>query len=167
MKKILQLKIIFITTLFIACKSSPESDEPVTTTTVTESISQPEPPPPPLKVSAYLIYDDSTISSFDVLNDKTIALWNTIIGADDAEKPSQNVRVDLTGYLDSIDIRIRNDKQLVVNKRNQILRNKLSYTIKNTGCDLVFVDVLKKYFAKANHILIIRYDRPGERSLYG
>jgi hypothetical protein len=34
-----------------------------------------------LKVSAYLIFDDRTISSFDVLNDKTIALWNTIIGA--------------------------------------------------------------------------------------
>jgi hypothetical protein len=46
--------------------------------------------PPPvsgLKVAAYLIYKDGSTSSFDVLNDKSKALWNVIIGGADAEKP--------------------------------------------------------------------------------
>ena len=65
---------------------------------LTEVKKQPEVPLPPiptgLKVSAYLIFKDSTISTFDVLNDKTIPLWNTIIGAGDALKPSEKQGLD-------------------------------------------------------------------------
>jgi hypothetical protein len=59
-----------------------------------DSIKEPPVPPAPtgLNVSAYLIYKDSTSSTFDVLNDKTIALWNTIIGAGDAGKPSERTK---------------------------------------------------------------------------
>jgi len=70
------------------------------------------PPIPPaptgLKVSAYLIYEDSTTSTFDILNDKTIILWNTIIGAGDAVKPSKRTKIVLSGKLDGLKVTIDN-----------------------------------------------------------
>jgi hypothetical protein len=134
--------LIFTTTLFISCRSSGKSDAEIKEMKEVKKVAELL-PQSPLKVSAYLIYDDGTLSSFDVLNDKTIALWNVIIGAGDAEKPSEQVRVALTGDLDSITIKIKNGRNLVVNKRNELLKGNLIYDIKNTGCNLVYVDVLK------------------------
>ena len=82
-----------------------------------ENSKEPLIPPAPtgLKVSAYLIYKDSTTSTFDVLNDKTKALWNTIIGAGDAEKPSERTKLILSGKLDSLKVTIYNGKKKVEN----------------------------------------------------
>lgn len=96
-----------------------------------------------LKVSAHLIYDDGTASSFDVLNDKSIALWNTIIGSGDALKPSSNTRINLLGNLDSLNLRIKNGNKLILDTIIFHSLKEFEYTIKNTGCEEVYVAVFK------------------------
>ena len=94
------------------------------------------------KVSAYLIYDDGTLSSFDVLNDKTIALWNVIAGGGDALKPSNNTKISFAGNLDSLNIKIKNGRKPVI---DTILfsNSVVTYTIKNTGCEEIYIGIVK------------------------
>jgi hypothetical protein len=77
------------------------------------------------------------------LNDKSKALWNVIIGAGDAEKPSEKVKLTFQGAYDSINIIVKNGRRLVLNKKHLALNGKLEFVIKNTGCDEVFVTVTK------------------------
>ncbi len=130
--------------MFFKCKSKSEvkqndSKQVDTITNVVKS-SQPQ---SALKVSAYLIYDDGTVSDFDVLNDKSIALWNTVIGSGDALKPSNSTKVNLTGNLDSLNIKIKNGHKLVVDTIILHSNREAKYIIKNTGCDEVYVSVTK------------------------
>jgi hypothetical protein len=108
-----------------------------------ESVEEPVPPPPPsiLKVSAHLIFDDSTESSFDVLNDKSIALWNTISGGGDATKPSNKVKITLLGKLDSINVKIYNGKKLAENENIKQFAGEYEFVIHDTGCEEVAVIV--------------------------
>jgi hypothetical protein len=102
------------------------------------------PPPPPFRVSAQMIYDDGSLSSFDVLNDKTRALWNVIIGAGDAEKPSEKTRLMMRAdFLDSVDIVVRRGKYTVLNKKNLIIRDSMSFVLDNTGCEEIVVAVTR------------------------
>ena len=114
---------------------------------LTEVKNEPEVPLPPvptgLKVSAYLIFKDSTLSTFDVLNDKTIALWNTIIGAGDALKPSEKTRVRLTGKLDGLRVTIYNGKRKVINQKLPDFSGDYEFVINDTGCEEVKVVVTK------------------------
>jgi len=95
------------------------------------------------KVSAYLIYVDGTQSSFDVLNNKTIALWNVIAGGGDAIKPSEKTKISLTGDLKNLDIKIKNGRKVVIDTTITSLVRAVDYTINNTGCQEVFVAVQK------------------------
>ena len=110
-----------------------------------ENSKEPLIPPAPtgLKVSAYLIYKDSTTSTFDVLNDKTKALWNTIIGAGDAEKPSERTKIVLTGKLDSLKVTIYNGKRKVENQKLPNFSGDYEFIINDTGCEEVKVIVTK------------------------
>ena len=99
--------------------------------------------PAGLKVSAYLIYEDGSISTFDVLNDKTKALWNTIIGAGDAEKPSTSTKIILTGQFDSLRIKILNGKKKVLDQGLPNVSGDHEFIIKNTGCEIVKVYLTK------------------------
>ncbi len=101
------------------------------------------PAPTGLNVSAYLIYKDSTTSTFDVLNDKTIALWNTIIGAGDAGQPSERTKVKLTGKLDNLRVTIYNGKRNVENQNLPNFSGDYEFIINHTGCDQVKVIVTK------------------------
>jgi hypothetical protein len=100
--------------------------------------------PTGLKVSAYLIYKDSTTSTFDVLNDKTIALWNTIIGAGDAEKSSVRTKIVLTSKFDSLQVTIYNGKKKVENQKLPNFSGDYEFIINDTGCDKVKVFVTKR-----------------------
>jgi hypothetical protein len=102
------------------------------------------PAPTGLKVRAYLIYDDSTSSTFDVLNDKTKALWNVIIAGGDAIKPSNSTRIILTGKLDSLRTKIFNGKKKVIDQMLPNFSGDFEFIIKKTGCELVKVVVIKK-----------------------
>lgn len=96
-----------------------------------------------LKISAHLIYDDGTISTFDVLNDKTIALWNVIAGGGDALKPSNSTKVNLNGNIDSINIKIKNGSKLIIDTAIIHLNGDAEYVIKNTGCSEVYINITK------------------------
>ncbi len=136
---------IIVTLLIISCNDRTEIK--VVDAKISEvHDSANKPPPIPvasgLKVSAYLIFDDGSISTFDVLNDKSVALWNTIIGAGDAMKPSNSIKVNLTGTLDGLKVKIKKGNNLVT---NTTISNNIDteFIIKNTGCDIVTVNVSK------------------------
>ena len=94
-----------------------------------------------LKVSAYLIYNDGTLSSFDVLNNKGVALWNVIIGAGDALKPSDSTKVSLHGYLDGLHIKIRNGRERAIDTNITHSDKDVEIIVRNTGCAQVYVNV--------------------------
>jgi hypothetical protein len=149
MKAYLSLLLI-VCLAFLSCKNKGKDKIITKVEEVTLSDpSEPPPPPPPsppsgLKVTAHLVFDDSTLSTFDVLNDKTIALWNTIIGGGDVPKPSHNTKVNFFGDLDSLEIRIKNGRNLVVNKIIDRFRGEFEFFIPNTGCAEVYVKVSKR-----------------------
>jgi len=94
-----------------------------------------------LKVAARLIYNDGSMSTFDILNDKSIALWNTIIGGGDAIKPSSNVKLILNGYVEDLLIKIKVGRRPVIEKRLSNFVGQIESVIKHTGCEEVKIDV--------------------------
>jgi hypothetical protein len=109
-----------------------------------------------LKVDAYLIYNDGTTSSFDVLNDKSIALWNVIIGGGDAEKPSDKVKLVLTGSFDSLLVVVKNGQRIVLREKNVKFSGDMIYKINNTGCDEVVVNIQRNNVLKYNDTIPFR-----------
>jgi hypothetical protein len=99
-------------------------------------------PQPGIDVSAFLIYNDGTLSTFDVVNNKTIALWNTVAGGGDALKPSEKIKISVTGKLDSLNIRVKNGHQFAMHT-NIIAGRHVDFIIKNTGCRQVYISILK------------------------
>jgi hypothetical protein len=97
--------------------------------------------PSGLKISAYLIFDDKSLSTFDILNDKTIALWNTIIGGGDALKPSHKTKIVFTGKLDSLRVTIFNGVKKVENQLLPNFSGDFEFTINETGCEEVKIVV--------------------------
>jgi hypothetical protein len=140
------LLFLFIVCVY-GCKNKSKAKEPdVKLISIQQEENEhPVPPPPPsaLHASAWLIYDDGSLSDFDVLNDKSKALWNVIIGAGDAEKPSEKVKLVFEGAYDSIHIKVKNGKKLALNKKNLSFTGRLEFIIQNTGCDEVVVSVTK------------------------
>jgi hypothetical protein len=97
-----------------------------------------------LNISAHLIYEDGTLSSFDVLKDKSLALWNVTAGGGDAIKPSDSTKITFRGNLDSLTIKIKNGSRPAVDTFIVHLNKEIYYTIKETGCSEVYVDVTRK-----------------------
>jgi hypothetical protein len=110
---------------------------------VHDSIAKSLSPKTYLKVSAHLIYDDGTLSTFDVLNDKSIALWNVIAGEGDALKPSTSTKISLDGNLDSLNVKIKNGRKLVIDATVIHFEKHLEYVLKKTGCAEVNVYVTR------------------------
>jgi hypothetical protein len=134
--------------LLLCCKDSPKLKNSKTSQVpkdsgkyVQQSIFDPQ-TKAGFKVAAHLIYDDGTLSSFDVLNDKTIALWNVIAGGGDALRPSENTKISFAGNLDSLNIKIKNGQKPVI---DTILfsNSAVTYTIKNTGCEEIYIGIVK------------------------
>ena len=139
--------LLFVGLLFFSCngKTQVKVEDVKLTEVNTDKTKDPPIPPAPtgLKVSAYLIYKDSTTSTFDVLNDRTIALWNTIIGAGDAGQPSERTKIKLTGKLDNLKVTIYNGKRKVENQQLPNFSGGFVFIINNTGCEEVKVIVTK------------------------
>jgi hypothetical protein len=100
-------------------------------------------PGPGWRVSAYLIYSDGTLSSFDVLNDHTIALWNVPAGGGDAGKPSDSIKIRLSGDLDNLVIKVTNGHETAIDKTITHADKDIEYVVKNTGCNEVYVNVTR------------------------
>ena len=148
MKTSKNTRLLFLALLLFSCADKPtqvavQRAKPAAVLTDTSNDKSKPPGPVNLNVAAYLVYNDSTTSSFDVLNDKTIALWNTIIGAGDAEKPSEKTKVVLTGELDNLKVVIYNGKKKVINQKLSNVSRELEFIINNTGCKEVRVIVSK------------------------
>ena len=93
-----------------------------------------------LRVTARLIYNDGSMSSFDILNDKSVALWNTISGGGDAIRPSSKVKLILNGYVEDLNVRIRVGQHPVIEKRLSNFVGEIETVIKHTGCEEVQID---------------------------
>ena len=158
MKPLFCLAVLYCLVSATGCNQKPASSDqkvtaslPDTTTTVTPLPAQPvtavaadTSSHSSLKVAAFLVYKDGSLSSFDVLNDKTKALWNVVIGEGDAEKPSEQVKILLAGSADSLDIVIKQHKKKVLDKTMLAFRDSVSFIIDNTGCNEIFVTVSKQ-----------------------
>lgn len=68
-------------------------------------------------VFAFLVYEGGQISDFDILNEKSVALWNVIIGEGSAESSSHETKIVIQGRIDDVDILIRNNTSLLSKKR--------------------------------------------------
>ena len=66
---------------------------------------------------------------------------NTIIGEGDAGKPSEKIKLVLTGAFDSIHLVVKNGKKLVLDKRNLVLAGDMEFVLNNTGCEDVAVTI--------------------------
>lgn len=137
--------------LLFGCRESKTNEKKITTGSERQKIiisksdsnSDPSQMLDSFKIYAYLIYNDGTLSSFDILNDKSIALWNVIIGGGDAIKPSDSIKLSFLGNMNNLKIKIRNGDKVV--NDSVILHSKKNreYIIKNTGCAEVYIDVFK------------------------
>ncbi len=96
-----------------------------------------------LKISAYLIYDDGSLSSFNLIDNKSLALWNTIIGEGQAEKSSTKTKVIIEGSDDNISLVIKTKKVKKLEEKNISLIDKKEFTIDDTGCDPLFIQIFK------------------------
>ncbi|MES2622315.1 MAG: hypothetical protein V4615_15800, partial [Bacteroidota bacterium] len=95
-----------------------------------------------LKVSAFLVYDDGSISTFDVLNDKSVVLWNGINASEpDGQKQSNKVKVVLAGQMKGIKLSIKNGDLKFFEKDNLTVFGTKTFIIDDTGCAEVFVTV--------------------------
>lgn len=95
-------------------------------------------------MAAFLVFDDESYSSFDVLNNKTIALWNTIIGSGDAKKPSNKTSIRLAGQLDSLHIKIFNGKKFVIDHIVDHLIGVHEFIVNDTGCEALKIVAFRK-----------------------
>ena len=149
MKSYTAITCVFIALFFAACNPKAEVKvEKIKMETVATSNEVPVPPPPPppieeFSVAAYLVYEDGSLSTFDVLNDKTKALWNAVIGGGDTEKPTNSTKVIMTGKLDSLKIKIFNGKQKVIDQKIPARKTTFEIVLKNTGCNTVKILVAK------------------------
>ena len=129
---------------FIACNSGEPTSPSGEPTKEVADTSQSSTANTDLKVAAYLVYEDGSLSNFDVLNNDTIALWNTIIGEGNAGKPSTSTKINLHGDLQDLHILIRNGEVKAIDSTISKPAKEINYVIKNTGCDEVYVRIRKK-----------------------
>lgn len=138
---------IFLLLLLIGCKPHPGERETVVVTvhdTVYSEIPDPPPPPPPghkkgLSITAHLVYGKDSLSSFDVLNDSSLALWNTIIGGGDAGAPSKRVEIRISGEMKAVRLQVKNGNHYVFDELLDHTISQYSIGIDNTGCEPVLV----------------------------
>ena len=137
------LKTLLIITLFLSCKESNTKIKTIKNDNDQISVLKSSVKKVDLKVSAYFIYDDGTLSTFDILNDKTIALWNVIAEGRNALQPSHQTKIKFSGEMDSLTLNIKNGRKLVIDTTILHLINQTEYVIKNTGCSEVYIKALK------------------------
>ena len=125
---------------FAGCNTNSTADQPTQPAADTsQSATTPE-----LNVSARLIFEDGSLSTFDVLqNNDTIALWNTIIGEGSAMKPSNSTKLDIAGDLQQLNLVIKNGEEKPFDSTITTTAKQFSYVIKNTGCSEVYVTISK------------------------
>jgi hypothetical protein len=93
-----------------------------------------------LKVSAYLVYEDATLSSFNLIQNDTISLYDIEHGGGSAEKPSTQAKIILKGKSSNTLVKIMAGTETVVNKRLTI-DSKAEILLSNIGCETITISV--------------------------
>jgi hypothetical protein len=150
--KLVYLFILFLTV--ISCKQKSPDDRVQETVQLTETKQEEfqgmEPPPNyivkenRIEVSARLLYPDNTVSSFDVLNDSSVALWNTPTGGGDAAKPSDKLAVCVIGDLKNIHLFITNGSKTVIDQELDSVSVSMIIRLDNTGCEPITITAVRK-----------------------
>ncbi len=114
-----------------------------------------------IKLMGFLMFEDGSISDFNVINNNDIALWNTIIGEGSATKSSKKTKFKIsipkkTEY-NKIEISVQ-DENVKLLYRSEILNassNALTkeFVINDTGCSKLEINVTQ-FFPEGNVKLI-------------
>lgn len=96
------------------------------------------------KISAHLVYDDGSLSAFDILNDKSIALWNIVAGGGDAAKASESIQISLEGKLHDLNVTVKNGSNLIEHGNFGQYTRAYDFVVLKTGCEKVVITVNEK-----------------------
>jgi hypothetical protein len=146
--KVFRSTLLLLIFLPFSCKDKGTSNE-INTSKVRDSIANPvrDSGVKPfssrahLRVSARLIYNDGTLSAFDVLNDRSKVLWNAVAGEGDVLKPSSSTKITLDGEVDGLNVKIKNGHKLVIDTTVTTPRTQLIYILNNTGCAVINISI--------------------------
>lgn len=94
-----------------------------------------------LKVSAFLIYDDGTESSFDILNGKDIVLYNVVAGGGSARKPAHQLKLVFTGNLDGLYAQIEEYGSKQFSEKFPAKSRVHEILMKDIGCNSIYLVV--------------------------
>lgn len=94
-----------------------------------------------LKVSAFLIYDDGTESSFDILNSKDIVLYNVVAGGGSAIKPAHELKLVFTGNLDGLYAQIEEYESKEFSEKFPAKSRVHEIVMKDIGCKSIYLVV--------------------------
>jgi hypothetical protein len=83
------------------------------------------------------VYEDGELSSFDILNDDNVTLWNTAIGEGSAGRSSTESRVIIYGNEKEMDIVIKQNGEVSIEKKDIEIAGELEITVPETGCSSV------------------------------
>jgi hypothetical protein len=143
--------VIALVVMFCISSCKEKTHQVATVTLEQPSDTPPLPPPPPLtpppgveligkvKITAYLVYNDSTLSDFDILNDHSVALWNVVVGGGDAEKYSEKTRIKLEGNFKNLVVNVATSKKVIASKKIDSLKGEYYFDLKDTGCEELYV----------------------------
>lgn len=94
-----------------------------------------------LKVSGFLIYDDGTESTFDILNSKDIVLYNVITGGGSAKKPAHQLKLVFTGNLDGLYAQIEEYGSKEFSEKFPAKSRVHEIIMKDIGCQSIYLVV--------------------------
>lgn len=93
-----------------------------------------------LRVSAFLIYNDGTLSEFDILREPEGSLWNVYMSEED-RKPSEKTRIFISGNLSNVFLEIKIDDIVKFSKNGIRLNEEFEVDIEGTGCGVLSIQV--------------------------
>jgi uncharacterized protein (TIGR02145 family) len=93
-----------------------------------------------VKVSAKLVYADGSLSESDILNDKSVVLWNVNMAEGD-KKASNKTMVSFNGHVTEVEIKIMNNDEIVDSEKISI-NGIYNVEVKGTGCGKLTITVL-------------------------
>lgn len=94
-------------------------------------------------VSAKLIYDDGSLSDFDIINDKSVVLWNTF-ASEGERKASKSVRYFINGNASDVEIKISNDSNVLLSRAGVEIHGSEQVDVAGTGCGNLSIQISKE-----------------------
>jgi hypothetical protein len=99
-------------------------------------------------ISANLIYEDGTMSDFDIVDNEDINLWNTNIGEGSAVQSSNAIQIIIQAgdfNIDSLSLKVATQDSLILESQLNTLpvsNEQRTVKIDNTGCSRLTVSLM-------------------------